>query len=56
MVSENDGPFYEEVRRPNLERSRQVYESELSNNGQLTISYDAAEGSGLLLSVGATQV
>ena len=27
MVSENDGPFYEKVRSPNLERSRQVYES-----------------------------
>ncbi|MXP20175.1 hypothetical protein GIY30_02160 [Gordonia sp. HNM0687] len=55
MISENDGPFYEEVRRPNLERSKQVY---LSTTGdyQLSISYDDGIESGLLLTVWAMEM
>ncbi|HEY9314845.1 hypothetical protein [Williamsia sp.] len=54
MVSINDGPFQEEVRRPNLERSRQVYiGSALGGDQQLSISYDENVDSGLLLTVWA---
>lgn len=52
MVSINDGPFQEQVRRPNLERSRQVYTASEPDGAQLSISYDETVDSGLLLTVG----
>ncbi len=55
MISENDGPFYEEVRRPNLERSKQVYVS-TTGGYQLSISYDDGIESGLLLTVWAMEM
>ncbi len=55
-VSIDDGPFREEVRRPNLERSEQVYIATAPNGHQLRISYDEHAESGLLLTVRAIQV
>ncbi|QBJ98064.1 hypothetical protein ERC79_20540 [Rhodococcus sp. ABRD24] len=55
-VSIDDGPFREEVRRPNLERSEQVYVATAPNGHQLRISYDEDMESGLLLAVRAIQV
>jgi hypothetical protein len=55
-VSLNDGPFREEMRRPNLERSEQVYIATAPNGDQLRISYDEGVESGLLLTVRALQV
>lgn len=55
-VSIDDGPFREEVRRPNLERSEQVYIATAPNGHQLRISYDEHVESGLLLTVRAIQV
>lgn len=54
-VSVNDGPLREELRRPNLERSEQVYEATAPNGHQLRISYDDGVDSGLLLTVSALQ-
>jgi hypothetical protein len=56
MVSINDGPFEEHVRRPNLERSRQVYTATAGGGGRLSISYEETVNSGLLLTVWALQV
>ena len=55
-VSLNDGPFREEMRRPNLERGDQVYIATAPNGHQLRISYDEGVESGLLLTVRAIQV
>lgn len=55
-VSVDDGPFREEVRRPNLDRSEQVYVATGPNGHQLRISYDEGVESGLLLTVQAIQV
>ncbi|WP_420750580.1 hypothetical protein [Rhodococcus sp. O3] len=55
-MSIDDGPFREEVRRPNLERSEQVYTATAPNGHQLRISYDEHVESGLLLTVRAIQV
>ena len=55
-VSINNGPFREEVRRPNLERSRQVFLASAPGGDQLAISYDEGVESGLLLTVSAVQV
>ena len=55
-VSIDGGPFREEVRRPNLERSEQVYIATAPNGHQLRISYDEHVESGLLLTVRALQV
>lgn len=55
-VSIDDGPFREEIRRPNLERSEQVYIATAPNGHQLRISYDEHVESGLLLTVWAIQV
>ena len=55
-VSLNDGPFHEEMRRPNLERSEQVYIATAPNGHQLRISYDEGVESGLLLTVRAIEV
>jgi len=51
LVSINDGPFQEQVRRPNLERSRQVYLASAPGGDQLSISYDETVDSGLALTV-----
>jgi hypothetical protein len=55
-VSLNDGPFREEIRRPNLERREQVYIATAPNGHQLRISYDEGVESGLSLTVRAIQV
>lgn len=55
-VSIDDGPFREEVRRPNLERSEQVYMATAPNGHRLRISYDEHVEFGLLLTVRAIQV
>ena len=55
-VSIDDGPFREEVRRPNLERSEQVYIATTPNGHQLRISYDEHVEFGLLLTVRAIEV
>lgn len=55
-VSINDGPLHEDVRRPNLERSKQVYTATAADGDLLTISYDEGVESGLLLTVWALQV
>lgn len=55
-VSLDDGPFREEMRRPNLERSEQVYTATAPDGHQLRISYDEGVESGLLLTVRAVQV
>lgn len=55
MVSINDGPFHEEVRRPNLERSEQVYIANRRNGDVLTITYEERKESGLLLTVWAME-
>ncbi|WAM19589.1 hypothetical protein [Rhodococcus sp. JS3073] len=55
-VSLNDGPFHEEMRRPNLERSEQVYIATAPNGDQLRISHDEGVESGLLLTVRALQM
>ncbi|MCK0091696.1 hypothetical protein MWU77_12980 [Rhodococcus sp. F64268] len=55
-MSIDDGPFREEVRRPNLERSEQVYMATAPNGHRLRISYDEHVEFGLLLTVRAIQV
>lgn len=55
-VSLDGGPFREETRRPNLERSEQVYIATAPNGHQLRISYDEGVESGLLLNVRTIQV
>lgn len=55
-VGLDDGPFREEMRRPNLEHSEQVYIATAPNGHQLRISYDEGVESGLLLTVRAIQV
>lgn len=55
-VSIDDGPFREEIRRLNLERSEQVYIATAPNGHKLRISYDEDVESGLLLTVRAIQV
>ena len=55
-VSLYDGPSREEMRRPNLERSEQVYIATAPNGHQLSISYDEGVESGLLLTVRVIQV
>lgn len=54
-VSVDDGPAREEVHRPNLQRSEQVYEATAPNGHQLRISYDEGVESGLLLAVSALE-
>ncbi|MFE5117588.1 hypothetical protein ACFQ9D_16590 [Arthrobacter koreensis] len=54
-VSVNDGPSLEEVHRPNLKRSEQVYLTTAPNGRQLRISYDEKVESGLLLAVSALE-
>ncbi|EME65524.1 hypothetical protein G352_08942 [Rhodococcus ruber BKS 20-38] len=55
-VSIDGGPFREEIRSPNLERSEQVYIATAPNGHQLRISYDEDMESGLLLTVRAIEV
>jgi hypothetical protein len=55
LVSLNDGPFHEEVRRPNLERSEQVYTANRRGGDVLTITYEERKESGLLLTVWAME-
>ncbi|WP_232017039.1 hypothetical protein [Gordonia insulae] len=55
LVSLNDGPFREEVRRPNLERSEQVYVANRSGGDVLTITYEERKEAGLLLTVWAME-
>ncbi|MGX6512543.1 hypothetical protein [Rhodococcus sp. SJ-2] len=55
-VSIDDGPPREQIRRPNLERSEQVYIATAPNGHQLRISYNESVEAGLLLTVGAIQV
>lgn len=55
-VSVDDGPLREKIRRPNRERSEQVYTATAPNGHQLKISYDEGVDSGLLLTVRAIQV
>lgn len=49
LVIVDDGTFHEEVNRPNLERSEQVYTSTGKGGHLLQISYDPGVESGLLL-------
>lgn len=53
MVSINNGPFREHIRRPNLGRRAQVFVADAPGGDQLTISYDELMESGLLLTVSA---
>ncbi|WP_010540022.1 hypothetical protein [Dietzia alimentaria] len=55
-VSINDGPFRSETRRPNLERSTQVYLRTGPTGHILKISYDEGLESGLLLRVSAIEM
>jgi hypothetical protein len=55
LVSINNGPFREEVRRPNLERPKQMFLASAPGGDQLAISYDDGVESGLLLTVSAMQ-
>lgn len=55
-VSSNNGPIRVETRRPNLERSEEVYTSTAPNGHQLRISYDEGAESGLLLTVHVSQI
>lgn len=55
-VSVNDGPIRVETRRPNLERSEQVYMAISPLGHRLKIIYDEGAESGLLLTVHATQM
>lgn len=55
LVSDDDGPSHEMTRRPNLERSEQVYTATAPNGHQLKISYEDDVESGLLLTVRALQ-
>ncbi|WP_235189567.1 hypothetical protein [Williamsia sp. D3] len=55
LVSINNGPIRAEVRRPNLERPRQVFLASAPGGDQLAISYDEGVESGLLLTVSAAQ-
>ncbi|MDL9948646.1 hypothetical protein QSJ19_24285 [Gordonia sp. ABSL11-1] len=54
-ISVNDGPFHEVVRRPNLERSEQVYKATTRSGDILSISYDEHNEAGLLLEVNAME-
>lgn len=56
LVIVDDGTFHEEVNRPNLERSEQVYTSTGKGGHLLQISYDQGVESGLLLTVLALDV
>lgn len=53
LISINDGPFHERVRRPNLTRSEQVYVATENGSHVLKISYEKSIESGLLLTVWA---
>lgn len=53
LVSINNGPFREEVRRPNLERPKQMFLTSAPGGDQLAISFDEGVESGLLLTVSA---
>lgn len=55
LVSDDDGPSHEMTRRPNLERSEQVYTATAPDGHQLKISYEDDVESGLLLTVRAIQ-
>ncbi|NMO02793.1 hypothetical protein HH308_16395 [Gordonia sp. TBRC 11910] len=55
MISLNDGPIETEVRRPNLNRSEQIYLATTKSGDQLSISYDESVQAGLLLTVWAIE-
>lgn len=55
MISLNDGPVEEQVRRPNLDRNQQVYLATTKSGDQLNISYDKSVQSGLLLTAWAIE-
>ncbi|WP_237421599.1 hypothetical protein [Gordonia sp. SID5947] len=53
LISFDDGPFHEEVRRPNLTRSEQVFIADTHGYNELRLSYDEGVESGLLITVWA---
>ena len=55
LVGINNGPFREEVRRPNLERPKQMFPASAPGGDQLAISYAEGVESGLLLTASAMQ-